>query len=63
METCQPPIILCNGGPFLESLDVRDEARACFMGAAYAVTSQFGSLKLSTMLRFWASDIPAEYSP
>ena len=60
---CQPPIILCDGGPFLEGLDVRDEVRVCCIGAAHDVPSQSGNLIPSTIPLFCASLIPAEYSP
>ena len=57
---CQPPIILCDGGPFLEGLDVRDEARVCLKGAANDPPSQSGIHIPSMIFRFCASLIPAE---
>jgi hypothetical protein len=57
---CQPLIILCDGGPLLEGLDIKDKVRVCLTGAVHGTPSQSGTLTPSTISRFCASDIPAE---
>jgi hypothetical protein len=52
-----------DGHPFFESFDIRDKAMVCYRGRAHDAPSQSGNLITSTISRFWASDIPAEYSP
>ena len=56
-----------DGHPFLKGLDVRDEGRVCYRGSAHALAShsllRSGSLIASTISRFCASLMPAEYSP
>ena len=57
---CQSLIILCNGGPFFEGLDVGDQAWVCPMGAARDASSQSSSRTPSMISRFCASLMPAE---
>ena len=56
-----------NGHSFFKGLDVRDEDWVCYSGSAHELPShsllRSGSLMPSTISRFCASDIPAEYSP
>ena len=52
-----------DGHSLLESFDIRDEGRVCYNGSAHELPSQSGNLILSTISRFCASLIPAEYSP
>ena len=51
-----------DGHPFLEGLDVRDEAGSA-VWVRLMMPSQSGSLIPSTISRFCASLMPAEYSP
>ena len=56
-----------NGHSFFKGLDVRDEDWVCYSGSARELPShsllRSGSLIASTISRFCASLIPAEYSP
>jgi len=52
-----------NGHSFFKGLNVRDKGWICYRVWAHDVPSQFGNLTPSTISRFCASDIPAEYSP
>ena len=56
-----------DGHPFLESFDVRDKGRICYRGRAHALPThsllRSGGLIASTISRFCASLMPAEYSP
>ena len=52
-----------DGHSFFECFDVRDESRFCYSGWTHDVPSQSGSLIPSTISRFCASLMPAEYSP
>jgi len=54
------PLVDMDGHPFLESLDVRDEAWIGSGGSAHQLTSQSGSLMPSTISRFCASLMPPE---
>ncbi len=49
--------------PFLERFDVRDEGRVRCHGSAHELPSHSGSMIASTISRFCASLMPAEYSP
>ena len=52
-----------DGHPFFESFDIRDKAMVCYRGRAHDAPSQSGNLITSTISRFCASLMPAEYSP
>ena len=52
-----------DGHSLLKGLNIRDKSRFCCSGSAYDVPSQSGSLTPSTISRFCASLMPAEYSP
>ena len=56
-----------DGHSFFKGLDVRDEDRVCYSGSSHKLPShsllRSGSLMPSTISRFCASLIPAEYSP
>ena len=56
-----------DGHSFFKGLDVRDQGRVCYRGSAHEVPShsllRSGSLMPSTISRFCASLMPAEYSP
>ena len=56
-----------DGHSFFKGLDARDEGRVCYSGSANELPSHYllrsGSLIPSTISRFCASLIPAEYSP
>lgn len=52
-------VVFCDGSPFLEGFDVRDDVP---LGCGRH-SSPSGNLTRSTISRFWALLIPAEYSP
>ena len=56
-----------DGHSFFKGLDVRDQGAVCDDGSAHELPShsllRSGSLTPSTISRFCALDIPAEYSP
>ena len=60
-------LVYHDGHPFLECFDVRDKAWICYSGSAHKLSShsllRSGKLTPSTISRFCASLIPAEYSP